>query len=102
VDLSAALRWLKGAGVESLLVEGGAGVITSMLAAGVVDRLIVSVAPTLIGSGTAAVGDLGVQSIANGLHLNEREIHQVGRDLVVSGTLDVPETGNGREPDVAD
>ena len=42
-------------GVETLLVEGGARVITSLLAAGVVDRLIVGVAPTIIGQGTEAV-----------------------------------------------
>src|SRR6185369_8891713 len=49
-----------GAGVRSLLVEGGAQVITSLLGAGLVDRIVVGTAPRIIGAGTEAVGDLGV------------------------------------------
>jgi 3,4-dihydroxy 2-butanone 4-phosphate synthase/GTP cyclohydrolase II len=102
VDVSAAMRWLKANGVESLLVEGGAGIITSMLAAGVVDRLIVSVAPTLIGSGTEAVGDLGVESVAGGLRLTDHRIHRIGRDLLLSGALERPQTGRAGERMAAD
>jgi 3,4-dihydroxy 2-butanone 4-phosphate synthase/GTP cyclohydrolase II len=100
VDLSGALRWLEENGIESLLVEGGARVITSMLAAGVVDRLIVSVAPTVIGSGTEAVGDLGVRSVATGLRLTDRSVHRVGRDLLISGAVASPGNGIRRERDV--
>ncbi|HEX2398676.1 MAG TPA: GTP cyclohydrolase II, partial [Mycobacterium sp.] len=55
VGLSPVLQDLYTVGVRSLLVEGGAQVITAMLAAGHVDRLIVAVAPTIIGAGTEAV-----------------------------------------------
>jgi len=74
-------------GVRSVLVEGGARVITSMLAQGLVDRLIVSVAPTLIGSGREAVGDLGVARMDEALHLADRQVHVVGDDLVISGDV---------------
>src|SRR5204863_6860305 len=41
VDLSAALEVLRELGVQTLLVEGGARVITSLLGARLVDRIIV-------------------------------------------------------------
>jgi len=91
VDVAAALAALGRAGVETLLVEGGARVITSLLAAGVVDRLIVGVAPTIIGQGTEAVGPLGITSVADGLKLVNRSLHVVGEDVLVSGDV-VPAT----------
>jgi riboflavin-specific deaminase-like protein len=87
VDLPAALAALRRTGVETLLVEGGARVITSLLAAALVDRLIVSVAPTIIGKGTDAVGALGITSVADGLRLANRSAHVVGEDVVIAGDL---------------
>jgi GTP cyclohydrolase II len=87
VDLRAAMGAIHDMGMRSVLVEGGARVITSMLADGLVDRVIVSVAPTLIGTGREAVGDLGVDRISEGLRLKDRRIHRVGADLVISGHL---------------
>jgi riboflavin biosynthesis pyrimidine reductase len=84
VDLRAALRALHANGVASLLVEGGARVITSLLAAGLVDRLLVGVAPLIIGTGTEAVGPLGVTRIADGIHLANRSVHAVGDDLLLA------------------
>jgi 3,4-dihydroxy 2-butanone 4-phosphate synthase/GTP cyclohydrolase II len=87
VDLVAALRWLQGSGVRSVLVEGGSRVITSMLQGGLVDRLIVSVAPTVIGAGREAVGDLGVTRVSDGFHLDEPRVHRIGQDVVISGNV---------------
>ena len=49
--LSGALQLLAGRGVRSLLVEGGAGLAGSLLAAGAVDRLIIFQSPILLGEG---------------------------------------------------
>ena len=84
VDLGAALAALRDTGTATLLVEGGARVITSMLAAGVVDRLIVGVAPLIIGEGTEAVRRLGVERIVDGIRLDKRSIHAVGDDVLLA------------------
>jgi GTP cyclohydrolase II len=84
VDLDAALRRLRGDGVQSLLVEGGAKVITSMLSARVVDRIIVGVAPTIIGRGTDAVGPLGVTRVCDGIRLTNRSMHALTDDVLLS------------------
>jgi riboflavin-specific deaminase-like protein len=91
VDLPAALGVLREAGVRSLLVEGGAEVITSFLTARVVDRLVVAIAPTIVGAGTEAVGDLRIARVADGLRLTRRSVHSVGDDLDVAADLGGPD-----------
>jgi riboflavin-specific deaminase-like protein len=84
VDLAAAFAALRGSGTESLLIEGGAGVITSVLAAGAVDRLVVAIAPVLLGAGVDAVGPLGVARVADGIKLVNRSIHSAGDDILLA------------------
>jgi 3,4-dihydroxy 2-butanone 4-phosphate synthase/GTP cyclohydrolase II len=77
------LRLLRSLGVASLLVEGGGRVITSMLRAGTVDRVVVSVSPTIIGAGVEAVGPLGVSRVSDGIRLVNRSVYLVGDDLLL-------------------
>ncbi|HET8873920.1 MAG TPA: RibD family protein, partial [Gaiellaceae bacterium] len=87
VDLSSALQTLRALGVGSLLVEGGARVITSFFAERLVDRLVVGIAPTIMGTGVEAVGDLGVASVAESVRLTNRSVHQAGGDLLVAADV---------------
>jgi 3,4-dihydroxy 2-butanone 4-phosphate synthase/GTP cyclohydrolase II len=84
VDLAATFAALRRVGTESVLVEGGAGVITSVLAAGIVDRLVVAVAPLVLGDGVEAVGSLGTARVADGVKLVNRTIHTAGDDLLLA------------------
>ncbi len=84
VDLPAALRVLRELGVRSLLVEGGARVITSLLGAGLVDRLVVGTAPKILGAGTDAVGDLGIRRVARGISLRNRCMHVTPDDVITA------------------
>jgi GTP cyclohydrolase II len=83
-DLTSALTDLHATGVRSLLVEGGAKVITSVLAEGLADRLIVAVAPTIVGAGTEAIGDLGIRTVASGVRLTNRSLHVMADDLLIA------------------
>ena len=87
VDLTEALALLRATGVRSLMVEGGAAVITSFLRARLADRVVVGIAPKIVGSGTEAVGDLSVVRVSEGLRLSDRSVHALGDDLVVAGDL---------------
>ena len=84
VDLPAALARLRAAGTLTLLVEGGARVITSMLGAGLVDRLVVGIAPTIIGAGTEAVGTLGITTVADGIRLVDRSVYVLDDDMLLA------------------
>jgi 3,4-dihydroxy 2-butanone 4-phosphate synthase/GTP cyclohydrolase II len=84
VDLPAALRALRTTGTMSLLVEGGARVLTALIAEGLVDRLIVAIAPLILGEGTEAIGDLAIQHVIDGVQLVDRSIHPVGDDVLIA------------------
>jgi len=87
VDLDAAMQALVRDGIRSVLVEGGARVITSFLSSGLADRLVVAISPRVLGSGTEAVRDLGITEVAGSIRLEDRAVHVVGDDLLVAGDL---------------
>jgi GTP cyclohydrolase II len=93
LDVAEALRLLRSLGVGSLLVEGGGSVITSMLRAAAVDRVVVSLSPTIIGSGVEAVGPLGVDRVAAGIRLVNRSVFLAGDDVLMA--FDVARTAAG-------
>jgi len=53
------------AGVDRLMVEGGAQTASAFLAADLVDRLVLYRAPILIGEGRAAIGAIGLARLAD-------------------------------------
>jgi GTP cyclohydrolase II len=87
VDLAATLALLREAGIRSLLVEGGGAVITSFLRHRLVDRVVVGIAPRILGAGTEAVGDLSVARVSEGLRLSGRCVHTVGDDVMVAADV---------------
>ena len=95
IDLADGLTRLLELGIRCVLVEGGARVITSMLRERLVDRVVVAVAPILLGKGTEAVGDLGASLVGDGLRLLNQTFHQLGPDLLVAGDLDRARRGQG-------
>ncbi len=62
-DPREALSMLYDAGTRHVMVEGGSSILSSFLAAGLVDELIVYLAPTLLGSGTPSLNGLGITSL---------------------------------------
>ena len=67
--------------VQYLYIEGGAGAAAAFLGADLVDRLVLYRAPILIGGGKAALGDIGLSSLAaahNRWQLTDRR--QLGND----------------------
>jgi riboflavin biosynthesis pyrimidine reductase len=88
VSLADALDVLALRGITTILVEGGARVATSLLADGLVHRAIVAIAPTVLGAGTDAIGDLGVDRISQAIHLQRSLARIVGRDVVLAGDVE--------------
>jgi riboflavin-specific deaminase-like protein len=98
VDLAALLALLFQQGVESLMVEGGAAIITSLLRARLVDRMVVCVAPRVMGAGIEAVGDIGVARLADMLALASPTVERYGEDLVLDGRVVYPQAGAASGP----
>ena len=72
------LRTLYERDVQHLLLEGGPTVAAAFLAGGLVDEVVVYVAPMLLGGGLPAVGDLGVSTIGDALHLDVLDVTTLG------------------------
>ena len=68
-------------GLRRIFVEGGGITVSRFLAAGVLDRLHVTVAPLLLGSGIPAFTLAGVEKPEDGMRLNW-QIHRLGADLL--------------------
>ncbi len=94
VDLAAMLAALGGRGVSSVMVEGGAGLITAFLRARLVDRLVVTVAPKILGRGIDAVGDLGIDDLADAVQLTVVTYERHGDDIVIDARV-----GNAEDED---
>jgi riboflavin-specific deaminase-like protein len=88
VDFEDALRSLALAGLRSVLIEGGARIITTALRARLVDRIAVSIAPKLIGTGIEAVGDLDIGRLTDAVGINHSRVLRLGEDLLIVGDLD--------------
>jgi diaminohydroxyphosphoribosylaminopyrimidine deaminase / 5-amino-6-(5-phosphoribosylamino)uracil reductase len=83
VSLAELLQKLGSREISSVLVEGGAGVATAFLEENLVDRLLVIVAPKIVGEGLNAIGNLGAKKIEDALHFSFRKITRSGDDLIV-------------------
>ncbi|OFI39055.1 riboflavin biosynthesis protein RibD [Arthrobacter sp. SW1] len=85
-DPAEALEALFARGIRHVMVEGGSRILGAFLAAGLVDELIVYLAPTLLGSGTPALRELGITTLADAQHWSWDDagggaVQRLGRDL---------------------
>jgi diaminohydroxyphosphoribosylaminopyrimidine deaminase/5-amino-6-(5-phosphoribosylamino)uracil reductase len=76
------LRALAGEGVQSLLLEGGPTLASAFLAAGLVDKLLVFVAPLIGGDGPRFIGEL-----ASPLELTRLTARTIGEDVLLEAYL---------------
>lgn len=59
---------------QHVFLEGGPTLAAAFWEAGLVDEVVVYVAPMLLGAGRSAVGDLGIQTIADAHHLQVADV----------------------------
>ncbi|MBI1887128.1 MAG: bifunctional diaminohydroxyphosphoribosylaminopyrimidine deaminase/5-amino-6-(5-phosphoribosylamino)uracil reductase RibD [Nitrosomonadales bacterium] len=82
VDLVAMLRDLARRGCNELLVEAGSTLNGALLRAGLVDELLLYLAPQLLGDAARGVAQLGeLTSLEQRVNLKWRDVRQVGEDL---------------------
>ena len=87
VDLDKLFRELGKRQIASVLVEGGAAIVTSLLKTGTADRLVAIVAPKIIGKGIEAVGDLGKKSMDEAIPVSFQRVYRLGGDVVIDARL---------------
>ncbi len=87
VDLTRLLLELGRRNISSVLVEGGAAIITSMLVEQLSDRVVIIIAPKILGKGIEAVSDLGTKNVDDAPTLHYKKIHRLGGDLIIDGRI---------------
>jgi diaminohydroxyphosphoribosylaminopyrimidine deaminase/5-amino-6-(5-phosphoribosylamino)uracil reductase len=71
-------------GFNELLIESGPTFGTALLHANLVDEIVLFQAPTLLGSGTPSIGDLGITNISGRLDFEISDVEVIGSDLKVT------------------
>ncbi len=86
------LARLAGEEVQSLLLEGGPTLAGAFLRAGLIDKLLLFVAPKLVGGDDAPslFGGPGARSLAEAVPVGELEVEQVGDDLLLTAYVNEP------------
>ncbi len=82
-DLGAALSDLDARGIRRLFVEGGPTLASAFLRAGLVDEVLIYLAPMLIGGPRVALDELGVTTIAEAHRLRIHRIETLGDDVLI-------------------
>src|SRR2546427_922872 len=86
-DLFAMMTELAGREIQSVLAEGGGTLAGALMDAGLIDKGTFFVASMILGglNATTAVAGTGASRIKDGIHLEDIEITQRGRDVEVTG-----------------
>ncbi|HWD78147.1 MAG TPA: bifunctional diaminohydroxyphosphoribosylaminopyrimidine deaminase/5-amino-6-(5-phosphoribosylamino)uracil reductase RibD [Kribbella sp.] len=80
-DPAEVLRQLHDRQIRHLWLEGGPTLAAAFLRAGLVDQIVAYVAPAVLGSGFAAVGDLGAESIDHLRRFKLADVTRLGDDV---------------------
>jgi diaminohydroxyphosphoribosylaminopyrimidine deaminase / 5-amino-6-(5-phosphoribosylamino)uracil reductase len=73
--------------VQSVLVEGGARIHGAFIAAGLVDRVALFVAPRLAGGGVPLAWSDAGRAAGDGLRLGPLAVRRVGPDLLLTADV---------------
>ena len=78
-----ALEELRAKGVKHVWVEGGPAVASEFLREGMVDEIIIYLAPMLLGGDRVALREIGVSSMSEALEIQILEQKMLGSDLFI-------------------
>jgi len=87
VDMGALMRDLHSMEIDSILLEGGSRLNASCLEAGVVDKVMIYVAPKILGGEKAltSVGGTGINAMKDALAVRSMTVRWIGEDLCIEG-----------------
>ena len=71
-------------GFNQLMIEAGPTFGTALLRADLIDEIVLFQAPTFLGSGLPAIGDLGITNITGRLDFEISDVEVIGADLKIT------------------
>lgn len=99
IDLKSLMRVLGGFGILSVLIEGGAEVHAAALQAGIVDKVVLFIAPTLMTGkdSLCSIGGISPKKLAHAIRLRDVSSRSAGNDLMIEGYIDKQARGTRRQ-----
>lgn len=90
IDLTWLFKELAGREITSILVEGGAHVVGSVLKARLADKIYCYIAPVIFGDQNAltSVAGLDIGRVGQAVRLKSITVEKIGKDLLVRGYID--------------
>lgn len=87
VDLKSLMKMLGSHGITSVLIEGGAEVNASALKAGIVDKVVMFLAPMLMAGADSlcSIGGASPVKLSQAVRLSEVTSRFVGKDIMIEG-----------------
>jgi len=83
VDIDAMMRWLGAHDINELHVEAGAGLNGAIWQAGMVDELLLYLAPSFLGLGKPMLDIPGIDTLDQATHLTFSDVSPIGADIRV-------------------
>ena len=75
-------------GITSILIEGGSSVQTECIKGRNADRVVIFMAPKILGTGIDAIGDLGIRNINAAIELENLTVKMINHgDLMISANF---------------
>ncbi|MBI4212773.1 MAG: bifunctional diaminohydroxyphosphoribosylaminopyrimidine deaminase/5-amino-6-(5-phosphoribosylamino)uracil reductase RibD [Chloroflexi bacterium] len=99
VDIIEVMNALGRRNITSVLAEPGGTLAAGLLAAGAVDKVLVFIAPKIVGgvSAPGPVGGEGVAAMSEALELRDTSWTSIGRDMLLSGYVGRAGPGEARK-----
>jgi len=96
IHLMDVMRVLGKRGIQSILIEGGPNIAGSAIDEGIVDELVLFIAPKLIGGESAPgpIHGLGSALVSDAVPINILGVERVGEDIMISASLTNTKNGN--------
>jgi diaminohydroxyphosphoribosylaminopyrimidine deaminase / 5-amino-6-(5-phosphoribosylamino)uracil reductase len=85
VDLKKLFKKLAEDEISSILIEGGAQIITSVLKNNLANRLVAVIAPKILGTGIEAVGNLNIKELGAAKNLSVNKVLRYKEDIIIDG-----------------
>jgi diaminohydroxyphosphoribosylaminopyrimidine deaminase/5-amino-6-(5-phosphoribosylamino)uracil reductase len=89
VNLVSLMKELYKLNIDSVLIEGGGNINASALSAGIVDKVILFIAPKIIGGKSALtpVEGEGIRLVKDAISLNDITVNRIDDDIVLEGYI---------------
>ncbi|MFA6652871.1 MAG: bifunctional diaminohydroxyphosphoribosylaminopyrimidine deaminase/5-amino-6-(5-phosphoribosylamino)uracil reductase RibD [Candidatus Delongbacteria bacterium] len=87
LDLEQAFRTLHSYGIRSILAEGGAAIFSYLINNRLADKIVLFLAPKLIGSSVKFFSGSGIELVSDSVSIEDVKYKRSGVDLLVEGNL---------------